>query len=216
LSTLQELCSASSIYIIVSTAYLRYAVNHHIVNILINYNKYNITYRHNGGMSCKYHCNTVPVFINVAIILLRCCFRFCRSSESALPVSSRLAMNFNSYSYSSLNIEKNKIDSYSKDTNTSILTILMDQALSVANVSNGVTILMDQALSVANVSNGGNVSYGLAVIEWNALHDLYSMTNGQKWLWRKKNGEIWNFTDEGNNHIIISMYGFVYSACCYC
>jgi len=39
LSTLQELCSASSIYIIVSTAYLRYAINHHIVNILINYNK---------------------------------------------------------------------------------------------------------------------------------------------------------------------------------
>ena len=149
-------------------------------------------------MSCKYNCNvnTVPVFINVAIILLRCCFRICRSSESALPVSSRLAMNFNSYSYSSFNIEKNKIDSYSKDTSTSI-----------------VTILTDQALSVANVSNGGNVSYGLAVIEWNALHDLYSMTNGQKWLWRKKNGEIWNFTDEGNNHIIISMYGFVYSAC---
>jgi hypothetical protein len=86
-------------------------------------------------------------------------------------------MNFNSYSYSSFNIENNKIDTYLIDTNTSIVTILMDQAL----------------------SNGGNASYGLPVIEWNALHDLYSMTNGQKWLWRKKNGEIWNFTDEGNN-----------------
>ena len=95
-------------------------------------------------------------------------------------LSSHLSMHINSSS-------NNKINTI--DTNAFIATILTDQAL-----------VGDHRVTVDTIVYASN---SLADIEWNALHDLYSMTNGQKWLWRKNHhhqyGEIWNFTYEGIN-----------------
>lgn len=96
-------------------------------------------------------------------------------------------------SHSSSNNNINTIN-----TNAFIATILTDQALVGDH-----RVTVDTIVAAESGDVGGYASNSLADIEWNALHDLYSMTNGQKWLWRKNHhhqyGEIWNFTYEGIN-----------------